>query len=38
MNLKDEEFTINREDLKFLIEYANHGITLEGQYNPQSAH
>ena len=38
MNQKDEEFTLNWEDLKFLIQYANSGIQSAGEYNPQSAH
>ena len=38
MNPKDEEFTLNWEDLKFLIQYANSGIQSQGEYNPQSAH
>ena len=38
MNKEDEEFTLNWEELKFLIEYANSGIQSQGEYNPQSAH
>ena len=38
MNPNDEKFTINWEDLKFLIEYANQGITLEAQYDQHSEH
>ena len=36
MNPKDEEFTINWEDLRFLIEYANAGITSAGEYDQNS--
>jgi len=38
MNPKDEEFTLNWEELKFLIQYANSGIQSQGEYNPQSEH
>ena len=35
MNPKDEEFTINWEDLKFLIEYANSGIRFQAEGGPK---
>ena len=38
MNPKDDEFTINWEDLKFLIQYANAGITSAGEYDQNSEH
>jgi hypothetical protein len=36
MNPNDEEFTINWEELKFLIEYANSGIRFQAEGGPKS--
>jgi len=36
MNPNDEEFTINWEDLKFLIEYANAGVLFQSQGAPKT--
>jgi len=38
MNPNDEKFTINWEDLKFLIEYANQGVMFSGQGAPKDDH
>lgn len=38
MNPNDEEFTLNWEELKFLIEYANSGVRFNTEYDPHSEH
>jgi len=38
MNPDEEEFTINWDDLKFLIEYANSGVLFQSQGAPKDDH